>query len=549
MIYVSNYLILDSTKCKEIVILVSKPLQKMRTYQSKNQLRFEEFKSPFERNLNPENKWVKLAEELPWDDCAKIYLKKMSVSMGRPSLDARLAIGVLIIKHMKGLSDRDVVEELSENLYLQYFVGFSSFQPQMAFDPSLFVSLRKRMGIEAFDEMNDLIIIKALGIKKEEERKQKDSDSTPPSVKTPKEELDEKGSKGKEPKHRGKLKIDATVVDQMIVYPTDLSLLNRSREELERLIDVLHLQNKKYEKPRTYRRVARKAYLALAMKKQKANKALRKAIGQQLNYVNRNIKTIHKMWDEAGDQSSPFNFRDLKIFWVIQHLYTQQRKMHTDRSKSHPNRIVNIYQPYIRPIPRGKAKSKVEFGAKLGVSEFEGFSRLDHLSWEAYHEGKGDLVNQVEGYKRLKGCYPEVVLCDGIYLTRENRKWLKDKKIRHVGRPLGKPKTLTAYFKRKLKKERGMRNHIEAKFGQGKNKYEMDRIRARRQDTSESWIAALVFVLNLVRWNKILPILLFIVYQLVLFLSILKKVWRQPMWAIDEFSQSYWKKPNMKTYC
>ncbi len=135
------------------------------------------------------------------------------------------------------------------------------------------------------------------------------------------------------------------------------------------------------------------------------------------------------------------------------------------------------------------------------------------------------------------GHYPEVVLCDGIYMTKENRKWLKDKKIRHIGKPLGRPKKLTAYFKRKLKKERGMRNHIEGKFGQGKNKYEMDRIRARRQDTSESWIAALVFVLNLVRWNKILPVLAFTACQLISFLSALKKIWEQAKLAGYQFRQ------------
>ncbi len=391
----------------------------MRTYKSQNQLSFKEFKTPFEKNLDPENKWIKLADELPWDDCAKIYLRSLSATMGRPSLDARLAIGVLMIKHMKGISDRDAVEELSENLYLQYFVGFSSFQPRAAFDASLFVSLGERMGVEAFDEMNDLIIGKALGIKKEAGPGQKDSGASPPPGEKRTGESDKKKSKEGGPKHKGKLKIDATVVGQMMVYPTDLSLLNRSREELERLIDVLCFQNSQPEKPRTCRQVARKAYLALAAKKRKGKKALRKAIGQQPNYVKRDIKTIHEVWDERTDRASPFTFRDLKIFWAIQHLYIQQGKMYADRTRSHPNRIVNIYQPYVRPIPRGKAKSKVGFGAKSGVSEFEGFSRLDRLSWEACHEGKAGLVNQVERYKKLMGHYPEVVLCDGIPIANQ----------------------------------------------------------------------------------------------------------------------------------
>ena len=186
----------------------------MRRYTPQNQLSFESFKTPFERKLDPANKWVRLAKEIPWDDCATIYLRSLDEKVGRPCLDARLAVGSLLIKHLKGLSDRDVVEELSENVYLQYFVGFSSFNPDPAFDASLFVSLRKRMGVTEFDEMNDLIISKALGLKHKE-----------------------KGEEEDKPKNKGKLKLDATVTDQMIVYPTDLGLLNRSREELERLID------------------------------------------------------------------------------------------------------------------------------------------------------------------------------------------------------------------------------------------------------------------------------------------------------------------------
>jgi len=470
--------------------LIIKTHADMRRYTPQNQLSFESFKTPFERKLDPANKWVRLANEIPWDDCATIYLRSLDEKVGRPCLDARLAVGSLLIKHLKGLSDRDVVEELSENVYLQYFVGFSSFNPDPAFDASLFVILRKRMGVSEFDEMNDLIISKALGLKHKE-----------------------KGEEEDKPKNKGKLKLDATVTDQMIVYPTDLGLLNRSREELERLIDLLHQSNNSQEKPRTYRRIARQRYLAVAMKKRKHKKVIRKAIGQQLNYIKRDIKIINTFWDERGSHSSPFNFRDLKLLWVIQHVYKQQRKMYEHKTKSHPNRIVNIYQPYVRAIPRGKDKTAVEFGAKLGVSEFEGFSRLDHLSWEAYHEGKNDLVNQVQRYRKLKGYYPDVVLCDGIYLSRENRKWLKGKNIRHIGKPLGRPKEISPYARRKLKKERGMRNHIEGKFGQGKNKYELDRIRARRQDTSQSWIAAIILVLNLVRWNKILAVLVFVIYQ------------------------------------
>jgi len=125
------------------------------------------------------------------------------------------------------------------------------------------------------------------------------------------------------------------------------------------------------------------------------------------------------------------------------------------------------------------------------------------LSWEAYNEGS-DLKKQVEAYKRLNGCYPKVVITDKIYGTRENRQWLKELYIRYSGKPLGRPsaKQQTQYQKRKHRSEQGMRNQVEGKFGQGKNGYNLNKVRARAARTSESWIAAIFFVMNLIKFSK-----------------------------------------------
>lgn len=128
---------------------------------------------------------------------------------------------------------------------------------------------------------------------------------------------------------------------------------------------------------------------------------------------------------------------------------------------------------------------------------------MNTLSWDAYNESS-DLKKQVEDYKGHFGYYPEVVITDKIYGNRENRQWLKERNIRFSGKPLGRPsiQNLTAYQKRKQKKENGMRNQIEGKFGQGKNGYNLNKIRARAARTSESWIACILFVMNLIKFSK-----------------------------------------------
>ena len=100
--------------------------------------------------------------------------------------------------------------------------------------------------------------------------------------------------------------------------------------------------------------------------------------------------------------------------------------------------------------------------------------------------------------------YPEVVLGDGIYGSRDNRRYLKERGIRFAGRPLGRPKKLTKANREQLKQEAARRREehlqripIEGKFGQGKNGYGLNCIRAKRADTSVAWINSIFLVMNL----------------------------------------------------
>jgi hypothetical protein len=447
--------------------------------------------------LQKDNRWVILADKLPWDELANIYYRSLNPGFGAPAKDARLVIGALIIKHTLGLDDRETIETIRENMYIQYFLGLCEYTYSDVFDRSLFTTLRYRMGEDKFDEMT-CDLIKLVDASRHNQNKTKSPDGTQENT-TSNAKLEQSKDL---PKNQGKLLLDATVADQMIVYPTDLGLIAKSRQESERIIDIIcELLN--IEKPRTYRRNACKAYLDVAKKKRKTKKEIRRAIGKQLRFLRRNIKTIHYLLDKAEKHPFPLDTRDQKIFFVIQHILDQQMAMHRNKSHSADDRIVNIYQPYVRPIVRGKDNAQVEFGAKIGVSQVDGFSRINTFSWDAYNEST-DLIKQVEEYKDLKGCYPEVVIVDKIYGTRDNRAYLKKYGIRFCGKQLGRPakETLTPYQKLKQRIERGIRNQIEGKFGQGKNAYELNRVRAKTAKTSESWISCIFFIMNLIKFDQ-----------------------------------------------
>ena len=458
-------------------------------YISEKQLSISEFKTPFHSDLRADNRWVEMASIVPWETFANLYVSLMDAKQGRPGISPRIVLGALIIKHKENLSDVKTIEAIQENVYMQFFVGLQGFQTDKIFDPSLFVTIRKRIGKEAFDLLNTSLIT-SLSSKKDIQNysKKKDGENHPPN--------------------KGKLQADATVADQYITFPTDAKLLNSSRKKLDEMIDKLYDYDVKITvKPRTYKRIMDTTFLNYSKKKNKSKAVHRKMKRKLLESVNRNLNFVQIMLSnqqvlEMG-KNYPLSLRDLNLLEVIKAVYLQQKQMYDDKTNSCKDRIVSIYQPHVRPILRGKQNARVEFGAKLGVSLDNGFAYLNHLSWNAYHEGK-DLINQVEEYYKIHGYYPELVQVDKAYSTRENRNWLKERNIRITAPQLGrKPKTPVNYYqKAKRKKEAAERNHIEAKFGQGKNGYNLNKIRAKLKSTSESWVSCIFFVMNLINYQK-----------------------------------------------
>ena len=148
-------------------------------------------------------------------------------------------IGSLIIKHLSNLDDRETVEQIRENTYMQYFHGYSSFTTAQPFDSTLFVEFRKRLGMDNLNAINDKII--ALKTKLDAST----ADSKPSG--TDQDPTDH--NSGSE--NRGRVIFDVTACPQDIAYPTDLNLLSDAREKAEQLIDTLYDPELHEKKPRT----------------------------------------------------------------------------------------------------------------------------------------------------------------------------------------------------------------------------------------------------------------------------------------------------------
>jgi len=234
------------------------------------QLYLEEFILPFEGKLRADNRWVKLAKIIPWDTIEDRYAKHFKGNRGQVAKPVRMALGALIIQEKCRYSDRETVEQITENPYLQYFIGLREYQDKPPFDPSLMVHFRKRFDAEkTLKAINEEICRAA----REAEDKKDDDDHKPePPSNGNKAESVESSSPERNAssfeiyrKNQGKLILDATCAPADIRYPTDLSLLNEAREKLDDIIDIVHKTlGKPGKRPRTYRQMLVKPISALS---------------------------------------------------------------------------------------------------------------------------------------------------------------------------------------------------------------------------------------------------------------------------------------------
>jgi len=464
-----------------------------------------DFFLPFGGKLAEDNRWVLLAQMIPWWKLEEKYAKNFKKSLkGQKAVSIRVALGALIIQERLGTDDRETLRQIMENPYLQYFLGLPEYQYRRPFHHSLMTNFRKRLSGEILDQVNEWIAL-------EEARKSSESDGS--------DDDDESGGgttaasdKSLEPQlqqieltNEGELLLDATCAPADIAYPTDLSLLNQAREKLEKIIDILHEpQRGKTRKPRTYRERARKAYLAVAKQRRVKPRTMRKAIGKQLRFISRDLRIITELAQMASGLSQ-LPRRLFKELLVIGELYRQQQEMYDKKTHSVPDRIVSIAQPHVRPIVRGKARANVEFGAKLAISMVNGYAFREHLSWDSYNEGQ-TLKDAVERYRVRFGYYPKAVLADQIYRTRENLRYCKEKGIRLSGPRLGRPSATadSQEHKKIAKADAAARNAVEGKFGEGKRSYGLGCIRARLQTTSETVIGLQLLVMNLEKRLRVL---------------------------------------------
>jgi len=440
-------------------------------YKTTNQLSIEDFVFPY-GSLRPDNRWVLMAALIPWDAVERGYAAGFA-NNGAPAHPARMALGSLVAKQVLGCSDEELVNQIAENPYLQFFCGMREFSEECPFGASTLVAFRKRFSDEDIRAVNEAMLAAAGA---------RDGDGGD----------DEGGDGGGE----RTMSLDATVAPSDIAYPQDVLLLNSAREHLEGIIACICAQTGS-RMPRMYRNVARRDFLAWSKSKKRTSRKTRKAVRRQLGYVARDLRYATGLIEELDPDLSE---RQLGLLRTIEALYAQQKHMYDSRTHTVKGRIVSISQPWVRPIVRGKANANTEFGAKVHVScDDGGCARIEDACFDAYNESEG-LIGAAEAYCEREGRYPDRILADQIYRTRKNLSWCKERGIRLSGPRLGRPPKgagPSAGQKATERKDAADRNVVEGVFGTAKTAYGLSRVKARLEGTTLTVISLAILVFNL----------------------------------------------------
>ena len=159
-----------------------------------------------------------------WDKIVGQYDAQFKSAEGRPPISGRIVLGALIIKHILNLTDEETIHQIEENMFMQYFLGYSSFTNESIFSPTLFVEIRKRLNQTIVNGISEIVVAHQKEI--EENRVKKDKDNLDDNDLLNVDVIDTKPEAIDAAINAGTLIMDATVVPQNITYPTDLKLLN-----------------------------------------------------------------------------------------------------------------------------------------------------------------------------------------------------------------------------------------------------------------------------------------------------------------------------------
>ena len=407
---------------------------------------------------DPNHPLLRLEKAVHWKNLIEALSQFYSVDLGRPTIPLRAQAGTLILKHLKKMSDRVVVGYVSESLYAQRFCGLLPGQVLNYMDPETGLThFRKTLGEEG---MRFIVEVIQSTLKRK------------PLVK------------------KGKLIVDTTCVPADILYPTDVRLLERCRREVLRLMQKAKDFGLKLSY-RTYSRVARKIFVTFSKISKPKPKTRKNVHKKMIQFVRRNLKQLQDLREKSTQELGPQATTSKRILRFLQRLKTssqkiqiilnQQKQVYHGRL-SIPGRIVSLHKDHVRPIMRGKFPLSTEFGPKILVAVYRGWTHVVKVFQNNVPDSSLVLATLL-WFKRTFGHFPTELLGDRGLSSRRNEQTLNFVSVRSGLQPRGnKP------LNPKQKKDIRDRLAIEARISLAKRMTGWGRLMSRTPSHDHSWI-------------------------------------------------------------
>lgn len=369
--------------------------------------------------LNQQHPLYKLSHKINWCVFENSFTPLYCSDNGRPAKPIRLMCGLLILKHLRNISDESVVEQWSENAYFQYFCGMHEFVPSFPCASSELVHFRKRIGEKGME----LILSESIRVNDDKS----DDD------------------------HHATAFIDSTVQEKNVTYPTDAKLHKKIIGKVLKIVKELNLpmrQSYTFVLKGIYRDQRFRNHPKNRRKAIKADKRLRTIAGRLVRELERNLGQ-NRQHDEL-----------LSIFKKI----LLQR-----RNSSH--KIYSIHEPGVQCISKGKEQKKYEFGNKVSIIRSATGVILGASSFRNEYDGH-TIQKSLEQVRRLTGKSIRRLAGDRGY---RGRKEIDGTQILIPNAPRAKD----TYYQRKKKhklfcKRAGIEptiGHLKADYRLGRNFY------------------------------------------------------------------------------
>ena len=315
--------------------------------------------------LDQKHPFYLLAQKIRWSVFEDAFKGYYSEKMGKPSKPIRLMVALLIIKQVRNLSDENVVQQWSENLYYQYFSGEHHFQPTIPCVPTELVAFRQRIG-EAGMEL----------ILKESIRVNEPPDKSAGVV----------------------VSIDTTVQEKNITYPTDDKQYKKIIKKCWKIAAQEGI-NLRQSYTRTFKKLSHQQRFKNtkngAKQARKASKSIKTIAGRLVRELARKLPLA----------ALGLHLGSLKLF---QRVLTQKR--------GDSDKIYSLHEPNVKCYTKGKEHKKFEFGSKASflVCQQTGIIMGALNFTETIHDSK-TLPEVLEQYERLNGKQAAEVYVDRGY--------------------------------------------------------------------------------------------------------------------------------------